>query len=273
MPEFNNKFTIHSGIVSFFEEVAAMFPLTHVLLTQALLADDQHPVVLGAIFPDLGNAIGLNRKITHEMGTGFFGFCREDHQEYLPFSQAIISHGSSPCGLDYFADDSYLGADMGYCFQRALPLVPKVIEACHLPAEMGLWKAHNFIEMAYELLTVEKYPHLTGLVKAALQNDRMISDCSSLLGQYFNIDITRIGAVISNMPDLFCLEEITPHGLAEKYARQLQHRHQCDAADPAAMALVIEEAQAIVAGEFSSFIDFNIDQVGRMLKKFPLAGV
>ena len=246
-----------------------MFPLTHVLLTQALLVKNDHPVVLGAIFPDLGNAIGLNRKITHEMGTGFFGFCREQHQEGLPFAQAIISHGSSPCGLDYFADDSYLGAPTGYCFLRALPLVEKVVESCGLPAELGLWKAHNFIEMAYELLAAERFPGLSGLVKAALQDEKMIADCSTLLGEYFNIDISQIGAVISNMPALFCLEDISPLALAEKYARQLKLRHQCDHADPLAMALVIEEARSLVAGEFTGFLDFNIDQVGRMLKKFP----
>jgi len=246
-----------------------MFPLTHVLLSQQLLINNDHPVVLGAIFPDLGNAIGLNRTITHEMGTGFFAFCRDNHPESLEFSRAIISHGSSPNGLDYFADDRYGGAEMGYCFLRSLPLVDKVVSACGIPGEMGHWKAHNFIEMAYELLADQHFPQLTLLVSRALADQAMIDGSSQILGDYFNIDTSRIGRVIQDMPALFCLEEVTPRHLAEKYARQLALRHGCQAADPGAMAEVIQEAREMVADEFSAFMDFNIEQVGRMLRKFP----
>ncbi|MDD2498384.1 MAG: hypothetical protein PHT78_00110 [Desulfitobacteriaceae bacterium] len=246
-----------------------MFPLTHVLVAQNLLSSSDHQVILGGIFPDLGNAIGLNRIITHEMGTGFYGFCRDNYPEYLNFARAIITHGSQPHGLDYYADECYQGEEKGYCFQRARPFCGKVVAACDIPQEMGLWKAHNFIEMAYELIAVERFPHLSDLVPEMLDDKYIIAKCSDLLGHYFNIDTSKVGTIISSMPTFFCLLDVTPQNLAAKYARQLEIRHQIKGADVAAMSKIIEEVKESVALEFGDFISSSIELISDLLRVYP----
>jgi len=242
-----------------------MFPLTHVLTARTLLESSQHQVVLGGIFPDLGNTVGLNRQIAHEMGTGFLEFCRERNRGFLYFAWAIITHGSKPNGLDYFADEYFNGQAPGYCFQRAVPLVDKVITACALPPEMGLWKAHNFVEMAYEVIAVERYPFLSDLVLETLNDRVAISGCAEVLGQYFNVDISRIGATFRNLPGYFCLSGITPVRLAEKYAVHLKERHQITGSNVAAMAEIIEEAAAGVRDEFDQFLGCCFQRITEMI--------
>lgn len=246
-----------------------MFPFTHVLVAQILLSSSDHQVVLGGILPDLGNSIGLNRDITHEMGTGFYGFCRDNFPEYLEFARAIITHGSRPCGLDYYADECYQGREKGYCFQRGLPFSRKVVTACNIPQEMGLWKAHNFIEMAYELIAVERYPHLSDAVTKMLDDKYIIAKCSDLLGHYFNIDTSKVGTAISRMPTYFCLLNVNSQNLAEKYAQQLKVRHHINGADVDGIAKIIEEAKASVAHEFENFISSSVDLISNLLRDYP----
>lgn len=247
-----------------------MFPLTHVLVAQDLLLSSHPRVVLGSIFPDLGNVVGLNRTITHEMGTGFFGFCRNDCPGLLDFARAVITHGSEPFGLDYFADENFQGYDQGYCFQRGSVLVKKVVQSCNLPPEMGYWKAHNFIEMAYELVTVERYPGVVDLVMETLHDLKIISQCSDALGQYFNMDISKIGITIARMPDFFCLSRVTPLNLAKKYALQLKIRHNITGSDLSAMAKVISEAREMIEGEYRTFLDDVLKEILEVLKHYPV---
>jgi hypothetical protein len=245
-----------------------MFPLTHVFVAQSLLKSTHHQVVLGGIFPDLGNIIGLNRSITHEMGAGFFGLCRDKYPQFLDFARAIITHCSYPHGLDYYADEGFEDRDTGYCFQRGAPFVDEVIKACALPPQMGLWKAHNFIEMAYEVISVKHYPFLTELLQDTLVDDAVITECSDLLGKYFNIDTSKITTIIKNMPSIFCISEVTPGNLAKKYAFFLKQRHGISQADPVAMAGIIRQAQESVEGEFHGFIDSCLAKIRVLLGKF-----
>lgn len=245
-----------------------MFPLTHVLLAQDILNSQHFKVVLGSMFPDLGNIIGVDRHITHEMGTGFFGFCRNHHPEFLDFALAIITHGTQPWGVDYYADESYQGQSKGYCFQRAVPIVHRVIEACKIPEEMGLWKAHNFIEMVYDLIAVGKYPFLTGVVEKTLNDIATIEDCAETLGKYFNMDISLISKALHKMPDFFCLTDVNPGHLAEKYAYQLKVRHGITSLDIRAMSEIITDTYELINPEFNHFYNFCREEVSSVLKKY-----
>ncbi|WP_148135634.1 hypothetical protein [Candidatus Formimonas warabiya] len=243
--------------------------MTHTLVAQTLLGNAHPRIILGGIFPDLGTAIGLNRDVTHAMGRDFYQFCREGNPEFLDFAQAVISHGSDPRGLDYYADQSFAGKDTGYCFQRAVPLVDKVVAACGIPPDMGLWKAHNFIEMAYEVIAVEKHPHLTESVFQALSDDQTVHRCSQVLARYFGLDTGKIEMTFRQMPHFFCLSQVTPLHLAEKYAVQLEKRHQVHTADIAAMTGVIQEAREQVEEEFPLFINGSLTLISPVITQFP----
>lgn len=247
-----------------------MFPLTHALMAQNLIKGVGTRVILGSVFPDLANAIGINRDQTHEMGRDFYSFCRSHDEGFLDFAQAIISHGANPPGLDYYADQSYQGQESGYCFQRGAFLVDKVIKSCGIPSKMGLWKAHNFIEMAFDVISVEFYPGLTEQFQAALEDIATIKSCSLILGHYFQVNEREIEEAFLRMSGFFCLNDVTPFNLAEKYARQLKKRHGVLTADPAAMAEVIKEAQEMVVGEYPSFMHDVEGKIAHLLTQYPI---
>lgn len=248
-----------------------MFPLAHALVAQNLIKKDDSQVIFGGVFPDLAHVIGLNRDTTHEMGRDFYSFCRDYDEDFLDFARAVISHGASPPGLDYHADQSYEGREPGYCFQRAVPLVDQVIKTCAIPHEMGLWKAHNFIEMAFDVISVELNPLLTEQFATALEDEKELKRCANLLGRYFHVDGAMINDAFQRMPDYFCLQDVTAFNLAEKYAAQLKKRHGVLKADPQGMAGVIEEAREIVTAEFSLFINDVEDKICQLLLQYPRA--
>ena len=246
-----------------------MFPLTHALVAQKLIKNSRSRVILGGVFPDLANVIGLNRDVTHEMGENFYHFCRVDYEDFIDFAQAVISHGANPPGLDYYADQSYQGQEPGYCFQRGEILVDQVIKACGIPPEMGLWKAHNFIEMAFDVISVKLYPSLPQKFEDALGDRAELEECSCILSKFFQIDQGKIAGAFLRMPEFFCLNDVTPFHLAEKYALQLKKRHGVLTANPEAMSEVIQKAQEIIEGEFLTFINHFYDKVSPLLTKYP----
>lgn len=246
-----------------------MFPLTHALMAQNLIKDGETRVILGGVFPDLANVIGIKRDQTHEMGGDFYYFCRSYDEELLDFAQAIISHGAKPPGLDHYADQAYQGQETGYCFQRGAYLVDKVIKSCGIPPEMGLWKAHNFIEMAFDVISSELYPILIDQFQRALKDMSRLKSCSAILGRYFQLDRTKIEDAFLRMPDFFCLIDVTPFNLAKKYARQLEKRHGVLTADPEAMAEVIQEAREMVEGEYASFMHDVEVKIAHLLTQYP----
>ncbi|HHT64056.1 MAG: hypothetical protein ACOX4H_04225 [Bacillota bacterium] len=246
-----------------------MFPLTHALVAQNLVKNDRSRAIIGGVFPDLANVIGLHRDVTHEMGHDFYRFCQENDKDFLDFAQAVISHGANPPGLDYYADQSYQEKEPGYCFQRAVPLVDQVIKTCAIPPQMGLWKAHNFIEMAFDVISVELYPVLPDQFEAALKDEGLLKSCSDLLGRYFHIDGGKVNDAFQKMPKYFCLRDVTPVNLAKKYAVQLKKRHGVLGADPQGIAEVIQEARKIVEEEFSSFLHDAVEKMSRLLLSYP----
>ncbi|MCR6545611.1 hypothetical protein [Dehalobacterium formicoaceticum] len=246
-----------------------MFPLTHSLTAQKLIENPGARAILGSVFPDLANVIGLHRDETHEMGLDFYRFCHNHYQEHLDFARGVISHGANPQGLDFYADQSFAGQNQGYCFQRGSIIVDQVVKTCGIPKQMGLWKAHNFIEMTYDVITAERYPYLLQDFQEALADKDAIEDCSMILGKYFQIDRGKIKAAFLKMPEFFCLNEVTPLHLAEKYALQLQKRHGIYQADPPAMAEVLAEARDLVEDEFMPFMDGVYERLCQLMAQFP----
>ena len=241
-----------------------MFPYTHICFARDVLGALNTEIVLGAVFPDTVIAGFLEHPDTH-------GRCGEIHR-YLSgvgifedFAQAVVTHGITPQGLDYYCDEKYRDFSRGYAFEMALPLVDKVVDCCRLPEKMGWWKAHNFIEMAAELWLYNNRRDYHGYLAKALDNRNMILAISQVLAPFYGIPV---GKMVMSFPiygEYVLMDEVTPAKLAGKYAGQMNKKHGI-AIDAPAAAEVIREAETIVAKTFPDFIEDCREKVGELIK-------
>ena len=78
--------------------------------------------------------------------------------------QLAFNIGIAPEEFRHYADvykrQVYHHKRPGFCFQEGAKIAPLVEKYCKVPANMALWKAHNFIEIAFDVLTAAKYPDL-----------------------------------------------------------------------------------------------------------------
>src|SRR5258708_13283257 len=72
----------------------------------------------------------------------------------------VLTHGSEPRGFDWYSDEQYRAPleARGYAFQRGQPLASAAAAACGLAEDQGWWKAHNLVEMAFELTLFAERP-------------------------------------------------------------------------------------------------------------------
>ena len=152
-----------------------MFPVTHIWFGEKVLGELDNQSILGTIFPDMVISGCLDYDTTHKSGWKLYEFFKKEYPEFLGFARGTISHGVDPKGLDYYGDEKYRGIEKGYCFQKAMEIVDKVV-GCSIPKELGLWKAHNFIEMAIEVEIDELNPVAHAKMKAAMKDQRVLKN-------------------------------------------------------------------------------------------------
>ena len=242
-----------------------MFPYTHICFAGDVLGDLNTEIVLGAIFPDTVIAGFLDHVATH-------GRCGEIHN-YLSglgifedFAQAAVTHGSNPAGLDYYCDEKYLDFTKGYAFEMAKPLVDKVIKYCCLPEEMGLWKAHNFIEMGAELWLHENRKDYHGSLAAALNNKDTILALSQVLAPFYEISVAKMVMSFPVYGEYVLLDEVTALNLAGKYDMQMKKKHGISIDVPGA-GDIIQEAREIVDQTFPEFLENCQKKVSLVIQK------
>lgn len=239
-----------------------MFPLAHNLLITRLLANPAYDLAarlsplqtkllkVGGIMPDLVSGFGMERNYGHEMGKAFYQYLAANHPEYCSFGLGMWLHGTDPCGFDYYADEHWQQGPRGWCFQKCTPYIPRVIKACNLPEKWGLWKGHNFVEMAAELEAIHAYPNLSDDLLEARNDHEVIAVVTQLLTEFAEADPTRIPLMVEKVDEIFALKGVTADSLAEKYSLQLVNRHQIHGSDVAAMAGIIRDMQAALKEEF-----------------------
>ena len=135
-----------------------MFPIAHGWLLAQITEQPTAAAYLGCVWPDMLFGSPLAHPQSHKSGAELLAFARalpagEARDEFLAFVRGVITHGSEPHGFDWFSDEGYgdeSGQAKGFAFQRAAPLAQRAAAACDVPEEMGLWKAHNLIEMSFE---------------------------------------------------------------------------------------------------------------------------
>jgi hypothetical protein len=240
-----------------------LFPYVHICFANDVLNKINDEIILGAVFPDIVIAGFLNHSDTH-------GRCGEIHSfltgtgNYIDFANGAITHGTIPEGLDYYCDEKYPDFEKGYAFREAHSIVDKVLKCCHLPEEMGLWKAHNFIEMAADLWLYNKRTEFHGYLSKALNNREAILEISDSLSLFYNIPTAKIAMSFAIYGEHVNLGSVTSIELAKKYHIQTLKKHDISI-DIKGAANVIEEAVEIVNQTMPEFLNFCQVQVTSLL--------
>lgn len=252
-----------------------MFPLVHYFVNSELAAKKELFVspltALGALWPDLASGAGYDRDLAHESGDEFYAWCLSHAPQSLALARGVISHGSIPHCVDYYADEAWPGAPdypKGWCFLQGEPYRQAVAEATRLPENMIWWKAHNFVEMSYELLTDAAHPELKYRLLAAVRDQKAIRLAAETLSAYTGRPQERIAAAFCNTPDIFAIETVDADTLAEKQCLGFAFRHHHHQGNAKAMAALLRRMQQELAAGYPAFIAEVIARTGEVLEKY-----
>ena len=251
-----------------------MFPLAHVYAIGRLVPGPGPLHVLGAIFPDAVLTNSLAWEQTHRSGAALYAFLRGREPAGLPFAVGMISHGCTPPGLDYYGDEQYGSFERGYSFEEARPYADRVAEVCRLPAEMGWWKAHNFVEMALEWLLARRDPSLGRQLHEAFATAAEGPDAHPPLARlvpclaaFFGQDGDSLLHSLPAMAPFLAMGEMTPDILAERYQRQVRLKHGVEAIEVGGAAALIEEIAVAIQPRCWAFLEDVLAQIQAMLRQ------
>jgi len=231
-----------------------MFPIVHYHVNAITYGQTPPLMALGGLFPDLASGAGFTRDEAHQMGAAFFSWCVTEAPAMLPLALGIISHGTMPFGVDYYADEFWPGCEKGWCFEQGKPWVERIAAVSRLPERLGWWKSHNFVEMSYELLTIEEYPDIGAHILAALNNDALLEQAVTALSCYTGKDGKLISGMFRLAPQIFCLEEVSSRALAERQDAAFRYRHNVYDADIEGMSALLTEMKEALRPGYGPFM-------------------
>ena len=242
-----------------------MFPVTHIWFAERVLGELNNQSALGTIFPDMVILGCLEYDTTHKSGWKLLDFLGKDHPEFLGFARGILTHGVNPKGLDYYSDEKYKDLDEGYCFQKAREIEKRVIESCNIPEKMGLWKAHNFIEMAVELEIHRKYPSANKKMKAAMKDMQVIDNICPILDKYYDLKNGTMKSCVEHFGAFVELERPTAESLAVKYDFQMYQKHGIHI-NILKSRDIIDDCRQIISSDMFDFFDYVNIKVVEMIR-------
>ena len=246
-----------------------MFPLTHLACARAVLGKETTMTALGALFPDYCAFLGIPRNTGHCLSLDLYDFCLQEYptEEALDFVRASLTHGTCLPGIDYYADEVYGGQGRGYCFQKGELIAAKVEKACKLPPSLAYWKAHNVIELAFDVLTVRRDPTVGKNIPALL--DAVESDFpADFLAAYFRREPAEIYAMYRHVSEHFCFDGTDVALMADKFVGHIEHSFKRGRGDRAATADLILEACALIADDYDGFMSDCNAAISRALAPY-----
>jgi hypothetical protein len=181
------------------------------------------------------------------------------------FARAVITHGITPQGLDYFGDEKYQDCERGYCFDKGRPLVNQTIEACNLPPQMGWWKSHNIVEMGIELLVSVRGDY-GGLIRQAFNNDELINQITNQFPELTGNLEKGLKKRIAGFGGVIEVNQATAESLADKYRLQMFYRHGINI-NTTKVARLIAIAAEQVEGDLADFFRYTYANVIQELNK------
>jgi hypothetical protein len=245
-----------------------MFPLVHYFVNSQIYSSVPQLMVLGGLFPDIAAAAGGNRDQAHTMGAAFHAWCGENAPEALPLSHGIISHGIAPPGVDFYADEFWPGYRKGWCFRAGEPYMPQVAAVTRLPADLIWWKAHNFVEISYELITDADHPEIKERLIAAVEDMASVRQAAEILAAYTGLPLQNLIHAFNNVPNIFAIHDISPEQLAYKQNLAFMIRHKVMDADVEAMARLMQQMSQELSPGYYLFFHFVIEFTAQVLAAY-----
>lgn len=221
-------------------------------------------ITLGSLFPDLLISSQFDHFIAHSIGSELTHVVQEKN-DLADFARAVITHGITPQGLDYFGDEKYLDCERGYCFDKGRSLVNQTIEACNLPAQMGWWKAHNIVEMGIELLVSNRGDY-GGLIRQAFNNEELINQITNQFPELTSKLEKGLKKRIAGFGGIIEVYHATAESLADKYRLQMHYRHHIDI-NTTKVAQLINIAAEQVEDDLADFFRYSRANVIQELNK------
>lgn len=244
-----------------------MFPLSHIYFAERLMDNPNEYILLGSIYPDAVISSRLGRDTTHYNTKDLYCFFRGKDNQMRDFAIGAMSHGVDMKGLDYYSDEGYQGYSSGYCFVKAAEIEEDVITCCNIPPEWGLWKAHNFIEMAFELYLYRNDCSLIDKFNNILQNNELIRYVCIALAEYYNLDSECLVSGLNSFSKFFEYGIMDEKKLACRYKMQLKARHGIEMYNLTGAAAIIEHALDIIKPDIYSFFDYTVTKVKEVIDK------
>jgi hypothetical protein len=206
------------------------------------------------VLPDIIIGDCFNHCEAHSKGAEIYDFLVVNHS-LLDFGQAVLTHGITPEGLDYFGDEKYLDYERGYCFERARPLIKETVKACNITPDMGWWKAHNIVEMAIEYI-VGSAGHYSDWLKSAFANHALVSEVGDMLQSLWQDKELDFSRRVERFVGFIELEKPGIEALAEKYRMQMWYRHGAEV-NTKKIAQLIHKAAGIVSDDLEQFFQIT----------------
>ncbi len=237
-----------------------MFPIVHHYMNLQTQSKVDPFMMLGSLYPDLSSISKIDRDLSHQMGDDFYQWCKQKAPEAKTLAQGVISHGSRPPGIDYYADEYWPGGKKGWCFQKGMPWMAKVAETTHLSSDLIWWKAHNFVEISLELITVAQNPQLPDELVQATANEVTVKETAELLCAYWRekgleTKPAQIIEAYKRAPQLYALDQPDPLHMAQKQYEGFIRRDLTHQADIGAMAELLAIMSLELVEDYNPFMN------------------
>ncbi|MGE5333698.1 MAG: hypothetical protein ACM3N4_03285 [Nitrososphaerota archaeon] len=250
-----------------------MFPVAHAWLIHHLVSTPTAAHFLGCVWPDMLFESPLSHAESHRSGARLVEAVSRlpagpERDEFRAFVVGALSHCVEPHGFDWYSDEEYGGrprTERGYAFQQAVSLSEEAARACGVAQEMGWWKAHNLIEMAFEQPLYLSAPHLGASLAAACADGALCSRIAHALAGIFDQPADVLAGAMMRFPSVVTFAPATTRPLAECYAWQTRIKHAGSDPDVPALEALIEHAQTLVAPTRDAYLASCQNGVGRMV--------
>jgi hypothetical protein len=243
-----------------------MFAIAHAYLMERIFPERTPMHYLGCVWPDMLFNGPLKHEQTHRDCLALLADAHDHAPALVPFVRAAITHGEEPHGFDWYSDRAYdPGAPKGYAFERARPFVAEVVAATKVSPDIGLWKAHNFVEMSFEIALGHAYPHLGPMVAAACTDKELVRAVADLAAAHFHVSAEELARNIIDFPATVALDQPTSLTLAQAYMHQLDLKHGVTDPDVPAMAGIIDRVWESIAPDREAFLEYCVREVAAMM--------
>lgn len=260
-----------------------MYPLVHYYVNQQVFGEVSHLTALGALWPDLAVGAGGDRDGAHSQGVAFFYWCRANMPEALDAARGMIGHGIDPPCVDYYADEYWPDHIRGYMFREALPYLDQVAACTGLDGETNIpllprggepprsnvwWKAHNLIEMAYEIITSRHDPQIGTHILEAVADTQALSLFAQAIHGWQGLEIRSITDIFSAVPVSYALVDAEALAQAKVQAASMHHRFSSYDVDIPALAALLERISSDQAGKYPIFIDLLVERTREQMRPY-----